>query len=121
MDAQRSFPPREIPLELADTTAYFLKMEVHKNLYWYTTDPHSTINLVAVPVGRVREIQALNRKGQKPDQLLAKNDSFDTTPVSHDLLQNNSLTRFDEPEGKNLHQKHQHKRKNRRFNGKRNQ
>ena len=121
VDAQRSFPPREIPLELAETTAYFLKMEVHKNLYWYTTDLHSTINLVAVPVGRVREIQALNRKGQKPDQLLAKNDSFDTTPVSHDLLQNNSLTRFDDPESKNQHQKHQHKRKNKRFNGKRNQ
>ncbi len=120
MDAQRSFPPREIPLELADTTAYFFKMEVHKNLYWYTTDQHSTVNLISVPVERVKEIQALNRKGQKPDQLLLKSDSFDSTPVSQDLLQNNSLTRFDEPEGKN-HQKHQHRRKNRNFNGKRNQ
>lgn len=120
MDAQRSFPPRDIPLELADTSAYFLKMEVHKNLYWYTIEQHCTVNLISVPVERVREIQALNRKGQKPDQLLLKNDSFDSTPVSQDLLQNNSLTRFDEPESKN-HQKHQHRRKNRNFNGKRNQ
>ncbi len=115
MDAQRSFPPKEIPLELADTTAYFNKMEVHKRLYWYTTDPHSPANLIAVPVERVREIQALNRKGLKPDKLIAINDAFDTTPVSQDLLQNNSLTRFDAPEGKNQ-RKHQHKRKNKKFN-----
>jgi hypothetical protein len=94
-------------------------MEVHKNLYWYTTDPHSNVNLVAVPVGRVREIQALNRKGQKADHLLAKNDLAELTPVSHDLLQNNSLTRFDQPERKNTGQ-HHHKRKKGRFNGKRN-
>jgi cell fate regulator YaaT (PSP1 superfamily) len=120
MDAQRSFPPREIPLELVDTKAWFLKMEVHKNIYWYTTDPQSPVNLIPVPVNRVREIQALNRKGLKPDNLLVRNDSFDLAPVSHDLLQNNSLTRFDAPESKNQHNKHAHKRKNRKFNGKRN-
>jgi len=121
VDAQRSFPPKEVLLQLADTTAYFLKMEVHKNLYWYTTDPHSTINVIPVPVERVREIQALNRKGLKPDQLLVKNDSSVGTPVSHDLLQNNSLTRFDTDNRKGQHPKHPHKRKNRNFNVKRNQ
>ncbi len=65
VDAQRSFPSREIPLETADSTAYFQKMEVHKGIYWYSTDAHSTANLVAIPVQRVREIQAMNRKGVK--------------------------------------------------------
>jgi cell fate regulator YaaT (PSP1 superfamily) len=120
MDAQRSFPPREIPLELTDTRAWFLKMEVHKSIYWYTTDPQSPVNLIPVPVDRVREIQALNRKGLKPENLLVRNDSPDLVPVSHDLLQNNSLTRFDVPDSKNQRSKHPHKRKNRKFNGKRN-
>jgi cell fate regulator YaaT (PSP1 superfamily) len=119
VDAQRSFPPRDVPLELADSTAYFQKMEVHKSLYWYTTDPHSPTNLTAVPVDRVREIQAMNRNGKKPEKLLAQDDSYDLTPVSQDLLKNNSLTRFDMPESKNLHRKHSHKRKNRRYNDKR--
>jgi cell fate regulator YaaT (PSP1 superfamily) len=120
VDAQRSFPSKDIPLELADSTAYFQKMEVHKSIYWYSTDPNLPTNLTAVPVERVREIQALNRKGQKPDKLLILDDSSDMMPISQDLLKNNSLTRFDPPELKIPHPKHSHKRKNIRFNDKRN-
>lgn len=120
VDAQRCFPPKEVPLELMDNTAYFQKMEVHKGIYWYTTDPHSPTNLTAIPIDRVREIQAMNRKGQKPDKLIISSTSWEATPVSHDLLRNNSLTRFDIPAGKIKHHKHSGKRKNRRNDDKRN-
>lgn len=120
VDAQRSFPPRDIPLELAGSTAYFQKMEVHKSIYWYTTDPHSPTELVAVPVERVKEIQAMNRKGKKPEKLLVPEPEYVAAPVSHDLLKNNSLTRFDSNEPREFPRRHQHKRKNRRFNDKRN-
>lgn len=120
VDAQRSFPPKDIPLELADSTAHFQKMEVHKSVYWYSSDPNSPTNLTAVPVERVREIQALNRKGLKPDKLIVPDDSSEMIPVSQDLLKNNSLTRFDSPEPKNPNLRHSHKRKNRRYNDKRN-
>ena len=118
VDAQRSFPSRETPLETGDTTAFFQKMEVHKGIYWYSTDAHSNANLVAIPVQRVREIQALNRKGVKPERLLANDKSWETETVSVDLLKNNSLTRFDpEPKKENKHKRF-HKKKNRRFNEK---
>ena len=120
VDAQKSFPPKDIPLEAMDCTAYFQKLEVHKGLYWYSTDPHSSANLVALPVKRVREIQSINRKGAKVDKLLLQDDSIETTPVSHDLLLNNSLTRFDPPEKKAPPAKNNNKRKNRRFNDKKN-
>jgi cell fate regulator YaaT (PSP1 superfamily) len=120
VDAQRSFPPKDIPLELADSTAHFQKMEVHKSIYWYSNDPSSPTNLTAVPVERVREIQALNRKGLKPDKLIVTDESFEMIPVSQDLLRNNSLTRFDVPESQGTHRRHSHKRKNRRFDDKRN-
>jgi cell fate regulator YaaT (PSP1 superfamily) len=119
VDAQRSFPPKDIPLEALDCTAYFQKLEVHKGLYWYSTDPHSTANLIALPVKRVKEIQALNRKGTKVDRLQPVSESGDPTPVSYDLLKNNSLTRFDPPEKKNQQNKPSNRRKNRRFNDKR--
>lgn len=119
VDAQRSFPPKDIPLEAMDCTAYFQKLEVHKGLYWYSTDPHSSANLVALPVTRVKEIQAINRKGKKVDKLQLITDLIDSAPVSQDLLKNNSLTRFDPPEKKANQIKHQNKRKNRRFNDKR--
>jgi cell fate regulator YaaT (PSP1 superfamily) len=119
VDVQRSFPPRDIPLQAADCTAYFQKVEVHKGIYWYSTDSQSSANLVALPVERVREIQAINRKGKKVDKLKTAPESWETEPVSQDLLKNNSLTRFDLPENKNSRQRQHHgKRKNRRFNDK---
>ncbi len=120
VDAQRSFPQRDIPLEALDCTAYFQKMEVHKGLYWYSTDQHSNANLVALPVQRVREIQALNRNGKKVERLQAANEIIDSTPVSQDLLKNNSLTRFDPPVNKGQNQRNPNRRKNRRFNENRN-
>ena len=75
-------------------------MEVHKGIYWYSTDQHSTANLIALPVQRVREIQAINRKGKKVDKLKLVDESWEVTPVSQDLLKNNSLTRFDPPDNK---------------------
>jgi len=121
VDLQRSFPPRDIPLEATDCTAYFQKLEVHKGIYWYSTDSQSSVNLIALPVQRVREIQAINRKGKKVDKLKTSAESWESEPVSQDLLKNNSLTRFDQPEDKKSSQHQQHgKRKNRRFNDKKN-
>jgi cell fate regulator YaaT (PSP1 superfamily) len=120
VDAQRSFPPKDIPLEAIDCTAWFQKMEVHKGLYWYSTDQHSNANLVALPVQRVKEIQSLNRKGKKVDRLQLIDESWDPTPVSQDLLKNNSLTRFDPPDNKGQANRHHNKRKNRKFNDKKN-
>jgi cell fate regulator YaaT (PSP1 superfamily) len=118
VDAQKSFPSKEVALEALDCTAYFFKMEVHKGIYWYSTDQNSTANLVALPVQRVKEIIAINRKGKKVDRLQSVDSVADLTPVSQDLLKNNSLTRFDPPEKKNQPSRNQNRRKNRKFNDK---
>jgi len=120
LDAQRSFPQKDIPLEALDCTAYFHKMEVHKGIYWYSTDAHSTANLIALPVQRVREIQAINKKGEKVERLQVLSELRDTTPVSQDLLKNNSLIRFDIPANKGKKNRNSNRRKKRRFNDKRN-
>ena len=122
VDAQRSFPPKDVPLEALDCTGWFQKMEIHKGIFWYSTDRNSSVNLIPIPVQRVREIQALNKKGQKVDRLQAIDDTWNAPPVSQDLLKNNSLTRFDPPtEAKSRNKSNNpNKRKNRRFNDKRN-
>jgi cell fate regulator YaaT (PSP1 superfamily) len=119
VDAQRSFPPKEVSLELTDGTAYFQKMEVHKGIYWYSTDQHSSVNLIPVPVQRVKEIISLNRKGIKVDQLNIFDKSLDSAALSVDLLKNNSLTRFDVPASSDQPKRQSHKRKNRKFNDRR--
>ncbi len=118
VDAQRNFPPKDIPLETTESIAYFQKMEVHKGIYWYSTDLHSTANLIAIPIQRVREIQAMNKKGIKAEKFLAADPSWEAEPVSEDLLKNSSLTRFDPAPAKSKHHRHSHK-KNRRFHDKR--
>ena len=107
IDAQRDFPSREIPLELAGSTAYFTKMEVHTGIYWYSADPRMAVNLTAVPVGRVREIIQLNRRGVKPESLLAGPASNAKDKGNDLLLQNSGLERFESKsnnrEGKGKH------------------
>ena len=116
VDAQKSYPPRDIPLETGDGNLIFNKMEVHKAVYWYSTDPPSA-NLIAIPVQKVREIQALNRRGIKVDKLNLTDQAQEKTE-SEDLLKNNSLTRFDPAENKEHHKNS--RKKHRRFNGKKN-
>lgn len=120
VDAQKTFPSREVPLEATDCTAWFFKMEVHKGIYWYTTERDNSANLIALPVERVREIQALNRKGKKVEKLKNAVESWETEPVNEDLLKDNSLTRFDSTEGKGNTQRNQNRRKHRRFNDRKN-
>ncbi len=95
IDAQKDFPLREIPLELAGGTAYFMKMEVHTGTYWYSNDPRMAVNLTAVPVSRVREIIQLNRKGVKPEHLLVIEGGHAPEKGNDLLLQNSGLERFE--------------------------
>ena len=119
VDAQKNFPPKDVRLELADSTAWFQKMEVQKGVYWYSADPHAPVNLTAVPVSRVREIQEMNKKGKKPERLIVFDESVESQSESVDLLKNNSLTRFDIQPKQNQQQRNNPRRKNRRFNDKR--
>lgn len=120
VEAQRTFPPRDVPLELADNKVFFQKMEVHKGIYWYTSDPGMPTNMTAITVERVREIQAMNRRGDKPDKLVKTRKNADTPELSQDLLKDDSITRFDVPRSKNQFKKRSDKRKNKRFNDKKN-
>ena len=120
VDAQKCFPQRDIPLETTENTVYFQKMEVHKGIYWYTTNPSSTTNLIPVPIQRVREIQAMNKKGIKVERLLDYDHSWETSPDSNDQVGNNDLNRLDPTQHGKHHRRRSHKKKNRRFNDKRN-
>ena len=95
IDAQKEFPSREIHLELSGGTAYFMKMEVHTGVYWYSTDPRIAANLTPVPVARVREIIQLNRRGIRPDNLLEGATNNKMERGNDLLLQNSGLTRFE--------------------------
>jgi len=120
VDAQKTFPPRDIPLEAMDCTACFQKLEVHKGTYWYSTDKNSSTNMIAIPVERVKEIQEINRNGKKVEKLITDGTQLHSSSASEDLLKNNSLTRFDRVEETRDRFRHKGKKKNKKFYDKRN-
>jgi cell fate regulator YaaT (PSP1 superfamily) len=102
VDAQKDFPKISEPLQLFDGLAFLQKTDIFKRLMWFSSAPDSTMNLTAVPVDRVKEIIALNRRGQKADKLLsevseehAAKAKLMQEPDFKNVVGEDSITRFD--------------------------
>ncbi|MDR0745038.1 MAG: hypothetical protein LBF17_00895 [Mediterranea sp.] len=98
VEAQKHLPSREIELETKDGTFYFFKADILSNQISYSTDKNFAANLVTISGKRAFEIIGMNRKGLKPDSL----SEGTVKPVSKkpvDLLEQESLTRFDKRRG----------------------
>ncbi|GHT72472.1 hypothetical protein AGMMS50262_01250 [Bacteroidia bacterium] len=95
MEAQRGYPSREIPLETLDATYYHFKTDVFKNQMQYSTDKHIVANVVTITTERAFEVINLNKKGQKPKSLNREEIEAKPKKEYQDILQDESLTRFD--------------------------
>lgn len=94
MEAQKRLPSKEIELETKDGTFYFFKADILSNHVSYSTDKNFPANLVTISGKRAFEVIAMNKKGMKPDSLLeAEVKQESKKPI--DLLEQESLTRFD--------------------------
>jgi len=106
IDAQKDFPPSNIPLETQDLVYFYLKADIFGGVYWYAPQGNSPASLVPVPVKRVKEIQRMNRNGKKPEKLVTekydsgqqKNDTF------HNVVGQEDLNRFDKPKNQTRRQ-----------------
>ncbi|MFH2142296.1 MAG: regulatory iron-sulfur-containing complex subunit RicT [Bacteroidota bacterium] len=96
LDAQTDFPNREIPLITSEGNAYHSKTDVFKGIMWYSFDKEQAVNLTPVPVERVKEILALNRKNQKVEKLLELGDDYIATPDYQSPVGEDSISRFDD-------------------------
>ncbi|HKL67586.1 MAG TPA: regulatory iron-sulfur-containing complex subunit RicT [Bacteroidales bacterium] len=94
VDRQKNFPPKET-LETEEGKAYFSKIEIFKDLYWYSFDRDNLSNPVAVPVSRVKEVLQMNRKGKKPVKLIDHGYENIDADTFTDVVGSESLTRFD--------------------------
>lgn len=100
IDAQKDFPPNNISLETQAGQFTFFKTDIFKRIMYYIGDAQTMAGPQAVPVDRVKEIILMNKKGRKPEKLL--NDSEATRANAkpkefEDVLDQDSLTRFDQP------------------------
>lgn len=104
VEAQRRLPSREIELLTKDSTYYFFKADILSNMISYSTDKVFAANIVAISGRRAFEIYDMNKRGIKPDSLLeAEPEETEQRPA--DLLEQESLTRFDRHKNDNRQKK----------------
>lgn len=92
-DAQSDFPDTSIPLKTKKGEAIFQKMDVFKNIFWYTylDDP---ANFLPIPVKKVRYIIGRNKSGKKPEDLESFAIKADEKKQLNGI-EEGDLTRFD--------------------------
>lgn len=103
LDAQKNFPPTNIPLETENGTYFFLKADIFAGIFTYILKGNTPSTQVLVPVQRVKEVLRLNKKGKKPEKLVLTD--FNAPPKEidtfHNVVGQEELTRFDRPKKQN--------------------
>lgn len=108
VESQKRLPSREITLETVDGTFYFFKADILKGTIMYSSDKNFIANAVTITARRAFEILNMNKRGEKPESLMEsvkKNEP--QKPV--DLVEQESLTRFDKRKGINANRKKKRK------------
>ena len=93
VEAMKRFPARDITLETLDNTYYHFKSDILKHEITYSTDKSFAANLITISTRRAFDVINLNKKDVKPESLLE--DGHPQEPQSMDLLDQDSVTRFD--------------------------
>ncbi len=93
VEAVKKLPSKEIQLETKDSTYFYFKADILAGLVTYSTDKRLAANAVTIPAQRAFEIIRMNKNGEKPDSL--NNETADEPKRPVDLLEQDSLTRFD--------------------------
>ena len=102
VDAIKSFPPTDKPLETAEGTYYFFKYDIFKRLMWYSPQKDSPTNIVAVDADHVAEIIKMNAEGKKPDTIGGTQTTVNNEDDGYSgvVELDEDLTRFDGKGGK---------------------
>ena len=108
VEALKRFPARDIALETLDSTYYHFKSDILKREITYSTDKSFAANLVTISTRRAFDVINLNKKGVKPESLLE--DGTPQEPQRVDLLDQDSVTRFDNAKKKKKKKKPSAKR-----------
>ena len=103
IDAQKNFPPNNIPLETEFATFEFFKADIFKGIYWYCSrGADGPPTQVALPVNKVKQIQRMNKNGKKPEKLVTEGllDSGKEKDTFLNMVGQEDLDRFSRPKKK---------------------
>ena len=98
LDAIKSFPAADVKIHTEKGSAFHIKTDVFKRQMWflYEGGPGMGGGLVALTPERVKEIQQMNKNGNKPQDLKAyEEEVLSTEPDYDNVVGQDSLNRFD--------------------------
>lgn len=103
VEAGKKLPSREISLQTMAGEYFFFKADILSGMVTYSTDKNLAVNLVTIHARRAFAVIGMNRRGEKPETLSEGDAAEQTKPV--DLVEQESLTRFDKRKKKNRNKK----------------
>ena len=98
LEASKKLPSRDIVLQTSDNDYYHFKTDILAGVITYSTDKRLAANLVTITAERAFDVIEMNKRGEKPTSLNDLKPSNDEKP--RDLLEGESLTRFDKSKRK---------------------
>lgn len=100
LEAKRKLPVSDRVLETEEGAYHLFKTDILAGLLTYSKEAHAPVDLVTISVARAVEIVELNKRNEKPASLAGEANTT-VTIDSKDILEDNSLTRFDKKEKTN--------------------
>ena len=114
IDEQKDFPSSSIWLNTGEGMLYYQKTDIFGRAMSYSFDKEGRGALIKIPVNRVKEIIAMNKRGHIPPKVLLS-DAGTTPDIRYtDGVGEESLSRFDEK--KHVSKNHSRNRGQRRNN-----
>jgi len=108
IDAQKDFPPSNLPLDTEEGRYYFQKADIFNRILYYGANGHKPLPQVAISVERAKEVIRQNKRGHKVEKLADRSVSILPQKKSADfehVIGEESLTRFDEPKSRHRKKK----------------
>jgi len=101
LDALKDFPDTNIPLESKNGRAFHQKTDIFKKQIWYAYASEPS-NFIPLDIERVKQIQALNKKGEFPENIKSFQEVVveEKKPDYENVVGQDSLTRFDKKKNK---------------------
>ena len=106
LDAQSKLPRVIEPLEFEDGQAFLVKTDILAQKMYFSYEKGSLVNIHCLTADEVREVQEMNRRGEKPETLRQESVS---SPEFVTAVGDDAINRFD-PEKKKKHRKNKNRR-----------
>ena len=98
VDAREALPRVNQPLETMDANYFLVKTDALTGTMYFSPDARNYANVTPLSIDKVKQIMAMNKRGQKPQNLgkyVDLTDAVAEEPAYENVVGQDSLTRFD--------------------------